>query len=218
MAMVKAADPADVAMAAAIIADESNSPCLELRKQYCERHRQQLRLGSFDDGYVVVLVSLLPHCRRVRELRVAGRGQWYGVPSWDTHTSEGRSDRFRLQMSGFVYRCETVPASMLSSWRSSNTRHKLPNGYSAEQVEAWVKNEPEQTALGGAQAAKGGSRRPDKPCTNWWCKRMVSYTNFAAHVRECTNANAEGRVLSESNRKSATHKTAMEALRGTRGY
>jgi hypothetical protein len=222
MTKVHAAHRDDVAMAAAIIADESNSSMLPQRKEYCLRHQLQVSNGSFDPGYALLEASLVEHCKRVRELRAANNGEWYVVLTWGKSTWGGmstsdrmQSDRICLQYCG--YRCATVPESMLSTRGTSNQ-----NGFQPEQVEEWLRNGAVQTARGGGseQAAKPGSKRPEKPCPNWWCGRGQSGANYSRHVKDCNlkGPPQSGEKRAEPKRRSVTEQKARVALKSNRGF
>jgi hypothetical protein len=185
---VNAANPVDVAMAAAIILDETtgNPSMLAQRKQYYERHQLQVRNRSYDDGWVGLVASLLPHCERLRQWRAAGYGQWYVIPAY--RSNNGTSDRICFRLDKIGYRCTTVPASMLSPIDSRN-------GFSAEQVEEWITSGAVQTELGGGSAANPGGKRGVRECTNWWCKEMITGRNLARHVKKCEERHAAGRVF-----------------------
>jgi hypothetical protein len=213
VAEVTAADPVDVEMAAAIIADENNLSKLPQRKQYIQRHKKQL---DYDDGYVILQAILLPHCTRVRKWKAAGHGEWVFVPTWGS--SRGGSNNInndRISLHRYGYRCASVPASMLSP-----NDHFSRNGFSAEQVEEWIASGAVRTGLGGgsAQAEKPGGERGVKECTNSWCKEMITGRNLARHVKKCKERHAAGGVLA-SPRCSLSKNTASKlAARGALGF
>jgi hypothetical protein len=206
VAKVIAAHAVDVEMAAAIIADENNLSMLPQRKQYIQRHKEQ---SDYDDGYVILQASLLPHCTRVREWKAAGHGEWLFVPTWALCNRQSQSDRIRLNNYG--YRSTRVPASMLS-------RIDSRNGFSAEQVEEWITSGAVQTALGGGSAANPGGKRGVRECTNWWCKEMVTGRNLARHVTKCEQRHAAGRVLAAPNNTLSKNSASKLAARGARGF
>jgi hypothetical protein len=220
MQTVRAADRVDVAMALAVIGDDTNRIMLAERKLYLQRHEQQLRIGSHDDGCALLVQALLGPCKRLRELRAAGCGAWYGHPNWkSTGGSSGSSGRIRLN--SISYRCDTVPDSLITVQGNES------RGFSAEQLDQWHRQWAAQTALEGAQAAKPGgkppkqcsnSERPPKQCTNSWCERKIAYAGFARHVRECKAMHAKGGELGASHRMTVTQRKEQDARGRSLGY
>jgi hypothetical protein len=214
VAEVTAADPVDVEMAAAIIADENNLSKLPQRKQYIQRHKKQL---DYDDGFVILQAILLPHCTRVRKWKAAGHGEWVFVPTWgSTRRSSNIINNDRITLHHYGYRCASVPASMLSPIDQDSR-----NGFSAEQVEEWIASRAVRTGLGGGspQAEKPGGKRGDiKECTNSWCKEMITRKNFARHVTKCAERHAAGRVLAAPRRSLSKNTASKLAARGALGF
>jgi hypothetical protein len=209
MEKLNAANPVDVALATAILLDETNPSMLARRKEYYERHQQQVRKRSYDDGWVLLVAHLLPHCERLRQWRAAGRGQWYVVPSFTNNNGATNftADRMGVR-SRMSYRCTTVPASMLSRIHGSSLSSA---GFSAEQVEEWISKGAVHSPLGGGSAQDAKSGRL-KECTNSWCTRMITADNLQRHVRDCAKRHAAGKELAAP--RNSLSKRANQGARG----